>query len=444
MRLIWILVIALAGAAAGLLLTRMEGDAPTISGRTTEVYVGSKYLQDFNVADDGMGVRSVSAWVEGADGEPRELLDQEYDGNPLLGASLGISRRVEVEFSPAGLGLADGRAILSVEARDFSWRGNVARLDVPLVIDGRPPRLSVLTGLTYVRRGGTEMAVYSVDEEAPVHGVRVGDAFSRGYPHPADASRFVAFYPLPPETPPGSSPVVLAEDRAGNRTQAGLSISIIERTFPSDRVTLSDDFLRRKVPELLGGEQPDLLAGYLKINREMRKENDARIAELTSKSSEERLWRGAFLQLPNSNVGERFGVRRTYVYDGRDVDQQTHLGYDLASTARAPVPAANSGVVVFTGDLGIYGQAVIVDHGMSLFSLYGHLSEISVSKGNVVAQGDTLGRTGSTGLAGGDHLHYAMIVSGVFVDPLEWFDPRWIEEHIEVKFALPEANGATP
>jgi murein DD-endopeptidase MepM/ murein hydrolase activator NlpD len=437
-------MIALAGAAAGLAFTRLEGDAPLIQGRTTESYVGDTHARDFSVVDHGMGVRRVRVWIEGSDGQRHELQNEEFDGNALMGASLGIARIIQVEFSPASIGLEDGRATLSIEAEDFAWDANVARLDVPLVIDRKPPRVAVLTGLTYVRRGGTELAIYSVDEDVALHGVRVGDSFSPGYPHPADPGRFLAFYPLPPDTPPGSSPVVVAEDRAGNKTQVGLSISIIERSFPSDRVNVGDAFLQKKVPELLGGEHPDLLASYLKINREMRKENAAKIAELTSTSSEERLWRGPFVQLPNSNVGERFGVRRTYEYQGREVDQQTHLGYDLASTARATVPASNSGVVVFVGDLGIYGQTVIVDHGLSLFSLYGHLSEISVAKGEVVAQGDPLGRTGETGLAGGDHLHYGMIVSGVFVDPLEWFDGRWIEEHIEVKFAVPEANGANP
>jgi len=116
----------------------------------------------------------------------------------------------------------------------------------------------------------------------------------------------------------------------------------------------------------------------------------------------------------------------------------------LASTARSPVPAANSGVVVFADDLGIYGKTVIIDHGMSLFSLYGHLSELGVQKGDVVAQGDAVGRTGTTGLAGGDHLHYAMMVSGVFVDPLEWFDDRWIQDHIEAKFKASDTNGSHP
>ena len=124
---------------------------------------------------------------------------------------------------------------------------------------------------------------------------------------------------------------------------------------------------------------------------------------------------------------------RSYLYGGKRVDSQVHLGFDLASTARAAVPASNDGRVAFTGTLGIYGETVILDHGLGLFSLYGHLSEISVEEGQRVVRGAPIGRTGQTGLAGGDHLHFAMLVHGVFVDPLEWFDGRWIREHVEAK-----------
>jgi murein DD-endopeptidase MepM/ murein hydrolase activator NlpD len=186
---------------------------------------------------------------------------------------------------------------------------------------------------------------------------------------------------------------------------------------------------------------PHAARGYLEINREMRKQNDAKLAELTKTSSPDRIWTGAFVQMPNAHAGAKFAERRSYVYDGQVVDQQTHMGYDFASTSHADIPAANDGVVVFAGPLGIYGNTVIVDHGLGLFSLYGHLSEIAAQKGQAVAKSESLGKSGTTGLAGGDHLHFAMLLDGSFVDPLEWFDPKWIAEHIEGKL---EAATATP
>src|SRR6266446_4266366 len=121
---------------------------------------------------------------------------------------------------------------------------------------------------------------------------------------------------------------------------------------------------------------------------------------------------------------------RTYLYGGREVDRQVHLGYDLASFRQSPVPAANKGVVAFTGPLTIYGNAVVVDHGLGLQTLYGHLSSFTVKEGDAVTQGQELGRTGATGLAVGDHLHYEVLIGGVSVTPVEWWDGRWIRDHI--------------
>jgi murein DD-endopeptidase MepM/ murein hydrolase activator NlpD len=133
---------------------------------------------------------------------------------------------------------------------------------------------------------------------------------------------------------------------------------------------------------------------------------------------------------------------RTYKHNGLIIDRQTHLGLDLASTAGAPVPAANAGTVAFSGDLGIYGQAVILDHGQGVFSLYGHLSSLGVKQGEQVARGAAVGASGQTGMAGGDHLHFSMLVSGTFVSPAEWLDAHWIADNVANKLALFGGAGA--
>jgi murein DD-endopeptidase MepM/ murein hydrolase activator NlpD len=150
------------------------------------------------------------------------------------------------------------------------------------------------------------------------------------------------------------------------------------------------------------------------------------------------LWEEPFLQLSNSKVESVFADRRTYYYNGESIDKQTHLGFDLASLARSAVEASNSGNVVFADYLGIYGNCVILDHGLGLFSLYGHLSAIDVEQGQSVSRGEALGQTGQTGLAGGDHLHYSMIVQGIQVSPVEWWDPNWIRLHVVAKLRRSE------
>ena len=106
------------------------------------------------------------------------------------------------------------------------------------------------------------------------------------------------------------------------------------------------------------------------------------------------------------------------------------MGVDLASVAGSPVPAANRGRVVFAGRIGIYGRTVIIDHGMGLFSLYSHLSHISVDEDQMVGTGEAIGNSGMTGLAGGDHLHYGMLVNNTFVNPVEWWDKKWINNNV--------------
>jgi murein DD-endopeptidase MepM/ murein hydrolase activator NlpD len=129
-------------------------------------------------------------------------------------------------------------------------------------------------------------------------------------------------------------------------------------------------------------------------------------------------------------VQSAFADHRTYIYKGKDVDQQVHLGFDLASYAGTPIVASNRGKVLFAEELGIYGNTVIIDHGMGVQSLYAHLSSIEVKPNDMVEKEQQLGRSGMTGMAGGDHLHFTMLVNGQMVNPVEWWDSHWIEDRI--------------
>jgi len=140
-----------------------------------------------------------------------------------------------------------------------------------------------------------------------------------------------------------------------------------------------------------------------------------------------------------ASIEAAFADNRTYIHDGQEIDRQVHLGFDLAVTQRIPVLAANTGVVVYAADLGIYGNCVIVDHGLGVQSLYAHLSSIDVKEGDRVEKGHVLGRSGMTGLAGGDHLHFTMLVNGEAVNPVEWWDPKWMQDRVLRKIA--EAGG---
>ncbi len=438
-------VLALAAAVAGVTLYRAEGSAPTIAGPDELVLGRTPRSLVLELADSGSGLRSVAVGLTHARGST-PVLQKRFAGSPIMGGGPEVEA-FEVLLDPEALGLAEGDAFLDVEVSDWSWRrflrGNVATARIPLRVDLRPPRVSVRSGLTYVRRGGAALAVYVVSEEPARDGVRVGERFYPGQPWPEacpenDSRCRVALFAVDVDDPPGNEIRVVAEDSAGNAGRAGFDVRVQELETPRVPIRLSRSFLDGKIAELqeawnVPGD--DTLAAFKHINEERRREDETRIRQIVARSQPEPLWKGAFRQLPNSKVTSLFAERRVYQVDGREVSKATHYGYDLASTAGAPVTAANTGRVLHADALGIYGDTVLVDHGMGLVSLYGHLSSIEVREGDSVARDQVIGRTGLSGLAGGDHLHFAILVGDTYVDPREWWDPKWVREHVEVRLS---------
>jgi murein DD-endopeptidase MepM/ murein hydrolase activator NlpD len=312
-----------------------------------------------------------------------------------------------------------------------------------MAVRQRPPRLELISSQHYARQGGSGAVVYRVGDAVLRSGVRAGAFEATGYPLEGGAAndRFV-LYAVPWDLDDADEVRLFAEDDAGNRTELPF-LDLLKAVPPrTDTIRVSDEFLARVVPAI-ASQTPgfdasgSLLDQYLVINGELRARELARVAELARSSQHAFLWSGPFLQMPNTALKANFAQTRSYVYDGEVVDRQTHLGLDLASTARAPVPAPNSGVVVFAGWMTLYGNAVIIDHGYGLMSLCGHMASIDVATGDVVTRGQTVGTSGATGLAGGDHLHLEIFVQGQSVDPLEWLDAKWIRDNIASKVAVP-------
>ena len=250
-----------------------------------------------------------------------------------------------------------------------------------------------------------------------------------------------------PESLPNATVTAVAVDAAGNRRTASIDLVVRPRSFADKNLPIDDDFLKRKVPELLrenGMPVPDdLVQGYLMVNRDLRRATEERLRAACRESDRVPHWQGALLRMPNSAPLSGFADRRTYTHNGTVIDHQTHLGFDLASLKLAAVPAAAAGRVAFVGALGIYGTTVVLDHGLGLFTLYGHLSSTAMTNGATVARGDTIGKTGDTGLAGGDHLHFSAMIHGIHVDPVEWWDAHWITDHVDARLAeFPKAASA--
>lgn len=333
--------------------------------------------------------------------------------------------------SPLGL-----RTLASTAARDLEARFT-------------PPRISIVSTHHYVNLGGSEMIVYRVTPPDVDSGVRVGDLAYPGYPASGagipGADLKVAFFALLHDQDVNTPIEAFARDAAGNEARAAFDFRVFPKVFKQSRIEIEDRFLDRIVPAILAtspglqANAADKVAAFLKINGELRRLNADRIAGLAAKTSPGMQWSGAFQPLVNAAVESSFADHRTYVYQGKEIDRQIHLGFDLARTVNVPVLASNAGTVVYAADLGIYGNCVILDHGMGVQSLYAHLSGFDVKAGDRVQKDQPLGRSGMTGLAGGDHLHFSMLVNGHPVNAVEWWDAHWIEDRITRK--IREAGG---
>jgi hypothetical protein len=299
----------------------------------------------------------------------------------------------------------------------------------------------------YVNQGGMELVTFSASGGWSEAGVKVGKYTFRSFPLPGSSDRRFAMFGYPWDLPPDVQPLVYARNQAGTEATGHFWFKLFPKKFRVRDFEIDDKLMEKLVTSVdptgqIGrslGAGPDLLARFLKINGDMRQKNNQQLADLRFKTEEKILWSGPFVHYGKEEAN--FADVRNYVYHGKKVDQQVHLGFDLSDTQNAPVAAANDGRVVWASDLGIYGNCIVVDHGYSLQSIYGHLREIDVKVGDLVKKSQKMGIAGHTGLAEGVHVHFSMQVDGVQTNPREWWDEHWIKDRILSKLA-PERIGA--
>ena len=353
----------------------------------------------------------------------------------------------ELQAGPARIVVRAARPVL------YGWRQAESEATRDVEVRLEPPRVAVLSTFHYINHGGAEFVVYRATPADVESGVRVGDRTYPGFPAAgagikADESTRVAFFALLHDQELNTPISLYARDPAGNEATAALDHRPFPKPFRRSRIEIDNQFLDRVVPAIatttpamnISTDPADRVASFLRINGDLRRQNAETIAEQAKKTAKEMMWKDAFQPLGNASIEAAFADNRTYINEGKEIDRQVHLGFDLAVTQRIPVLAANTGVVVYAADLGIYGNCVIVDHGLGVQSLYAHLSSIDVKEGDRVEKGHVLGRSGMTGLAGGDHLHFTMLVNGQAVNPVEWWDPKWMQDRVLRKIA--EAGGS--
>ncbi len=453
--LLLVLSFGLIALYLGLIGNARWGDAqpPEITLEQPFDLVGPSTPLIVRIQDQGTGLRDVSIRII-HNLETFVLADESFPSEGTLSLAGGKEHEFtfdQIPYARTDLPRRQGQAKLIITARDYSWRnlfeGNGNRIEQEFTPQFTPPRLELLSPPTTIVQGGSAVVRYRVIPEVPKHGVKIGSAFFPGFPAPDKAGMF-AFIAFPYNAPSSTPIQLLADDGFGNSALMNVDFHIKPRFWRTRQIKITDKFMKKTIPTILTQtpeltSQGDLLQDYIQVNDTLRKINNKTIADLAKKSQKDFLWKGAFRQWSGSAVQASFADHREYMYKGKVVDTQDHLGIDLAITRHYPVEAGNFGSVLFAGHLGIYGNTIIIDHGYGLLSLYAHLSSIEVKVGDMVEIGQLIGKSGTTGLAAGDHLHFSLILHGEQVNPKEWWDPFWVKTRIKDKLGLPSLTKAT-
>ena len=384
-------------------------------------------------ASNPHGVRHFTAWLEQG-GQRFPLIDQSSPSTRLFWSRHEAPKTFTfVAGKEKAANLKEGKAQIVVEAVSNDMRGSTDTLtdDVDVILAA--PRVVADEEQHYINQGGMELVTFTASGNYNESGVKVGKYTFRSFPLPGkSAGERFAMFGYPWDLGPDVVPLVYARNQAGTEATSHFSFKVFPKKFRVRDFDLSDELIGKLVNSVdpTGQIAPgkDMLSRFLYINGELRKKNNQQLADLRFKTEEKILWNGPFIHWGKEEAD--FADVRNYIYHGKKVDQQVHLGFDLSDVANGPVSAANDGKVVWASDLGIYGNCVVLDHGYSLQSIYGHMRQIDVKVGDMVKKGQKMGIAGSTGLAGGVHVHFSMQIDGVQTNPREWWDEHWIRDRI--------------
>jgi murein DD-endopeptidase MepM/ murein hydrolase activator NlpD len=338
----------------------------------------------------------------------------------------------------------DARIVVETDADDLAGHTDSTSASVKVIL--APPSVGPDDAQHYINQGGMELAVMTPGGSWSEAGVKVGRYTFRSFPLPGRPGQRFAMFAYPWDLAENVTPMVFARNLAGTEATAPFWFKLFPKKFRTRDFPIDDALIAKLVNQIDPGGTlepgPDMLSRFLKINGEMRRHDNQQLADLRFKTEEKILWNGPFLHWGKEE--SMFADARNYMYKGKQVDHQVHLGFDLSDTANAPVHVANDGRVVWAADLGIYGNCVVVDHGYALQSIYGHMNRIDVKVGDLVKKNQSLGVAGATGLAGGVHVHFSMQIDGVQINPVEWWDEHWIHDRILSKLdpALAQAKSA--
>ena len=349
---------------------------------------------------------------------------------------------LDIKFPRTGFVSNKKNFELTIEAVDASkWNflsGNKAIKKSIIHVDTKRPELIVINNSYKIIKGGVATVVFKA-KDTNLKELYIETNFGkRFYPTSFYKDDFYISLLAWPSNEKSFKATIIARDNAGNIAKSRIRFYLKGKKYRVSKLKLKDRFLDGKIADLAEEESSnfanmDRIERFKFVNEEMRESNENKISKITSKIPTNKISSfnmKPFYPLKNAAAVASFGDHRYFKYNGSLVSESYHLGLDLASTAQADVVASNAGEVVYTQYNGIYGKNIIISHGLGVYSLYGHNSSFLVDEGEQVKAGDVIAKTGMTGLALGDHLHFGMLVQGVEVRPEEWMDKNWMKDNI--------------
>lgn len=323
------------------------------------------------------------------------------------------------------------------------FAGNTNETVIDINVDYTKPNVNVLSNSYSITQGGSALVIFQASDKNldRIYIEAVGNKFKV---QPYQKEGYYAALIAWPFNEQKFTANVVAIDVAGNKRTADIPFYVKKHKYKVSWIKAKDKFIDGKITDLASADSEyahidDRLEKLRAVNETMRLKNEDLIHDLSKSISSELLtsWKiKKFYPLRNGQKVASYGDERHYYYKSKDnkVSHSYHVGYDLASTKMATIKTSNAGKVVYSGENGIYGNMPMIDHGLGLYSLYGHCSEVLVTDGEEVTAGQDIAKTGVSGLALGDHLHFGIVIQGVEVRPVEWFDQEWIRKNIDNVF----------
>jgi len=427
-----IVVLLVVGALYVYFAETFERDAPSVSLENNGYWNLKKPL---NITiDDSSGIKMYRITLKTSSDEK----SLEYEQLITPQQSLNIELK-----PPRGThSMKDKTIQIIVEAQDGSkWNllnGNSVRKVFTLTVDKRKPQVSIVSNSYKISRGGSALVIFQVNDENLEDIYIQSNNKKRFKPQPFYKEGYYISLVAWPIVDTSFKATVVAKDSAGNISKAYIPFYLKQKNYRVSKIKLSDKFLKGKIADLAEEfEETEGVTAPLEqfkiINEDVRAKNEALIHKITSKVEDEQIDTfsiNRMYPLKNAQVVATFGDHRKYFYDGSYISESYHLGLDLASNAMADIKPQNSGEVVYSDFNGLYGNMPIIHHGLGLYTLYGHCSSVQVNSGDSVNRKATIAKTGKSGYAMGDHLHFGVLVQGIEVRPQEWMDKQWIKLNI--------------